>query len=140
MAKVRGSTGLRTSTAREFLIQVQWFLAPSLDRDAVLARIRKLVSDDQATARIVFEQSALAADEYDNEIPTEPFTDVMIETADAAELWAALQSLLSDPNIGPGLRQSSYVVCMADRKSGAGSAKQLLLHHFDPSEPLDELA
>jgi hypothetical protein len=122
-----------------FLIQVQWSLAPSLDRDAVLTRIRQLVSDARATARIVFEQTAFAVDADDNEDPTQPFTDLTIEAADAAEFWAALQAMLSDPDIGSGLRQSTDILCDApERKREAVSAAQPRLHHFDPSEPIDE--
>ena len=140
MAKRRKeSGGWQSPGTRWFVVQVQWSLAPRPNREAVLDRLRAVVAGARSPARVVFSQDAFAADAEDNEDPTRPFTDLLVEAADANELWAGLRALLDDPEVGPGLRASAMICCEAPAAGPGGQApaKQLLLHHFDPSATLD---
>jgi hypothetical protein len=57
-------------------------------------------------------------------------------TGDVGRTWSLLRAkALGDADVGASLARAAIVVCQGD----AGWDDYLLLHHFDPDEPLDRL-
>ena len=62
-----------------------------------------------------------------------PYINVRFRSADVGAVWAAVREQL---RADPPLAQCSMACCEGDR----GWDDYRLLHHFDPSVPLDEVA
>jgi hypothetical protein len=60
------------------------------------------------------------------------YVNVDFEVADLSALW---ESIRKDLRAVPALAAATIVVCEGDQ----GWDDYLLLHHFDPAEPLDSL-
>jgi hypothetical protein len=81
-----------------------------------------------ATTRL---RSLAAASWIDDGEDNGPYINIAFEATDPAGLWAAIRGqLLADPE----LAGATIVVCEGEH----GWHDYLLLHHFDPTEPLDE--
>lgn len=102
---------------RRLNIQLQHTRSPGLDASAVVGQLRSLVAG-----------ASVRRGEDDGS-----YIDIGFEAADPIELWAAIREQL---RTSPALAAAAIVVCQGER----GWDDYLLLHHFDPSEPLDELA
>jgi hypothetical protein len=98
-------------------VQLQPDRSPTLDVSATVARLRALASD-----------SWVSQGEDDGR-----HVNIGFGAADPAELWAAVQEHL---RADAGLAGAAIVVCQGE----CGWDDYLLLHHFDPTEPLDQLS
>src|SRR6266540_1845838 len=66
-----------------------------------------------------------------------PYANVTYTVRDLAGFWAHLQAEMSrNPTMSAAITRGSIVVCEGER----GWDDYLLLHHFDPTQPLDTLA
>jgi hypothetical protein len=96
-------------------IQIQPARTPGLDADAAVARLTTL-------AEAVVTRGEEAG----------PYINVSFRPADVGALWSAVQDQV---RADPALAASSIVCCEGEH----GWDDYRLLHHFDPSEPLDEV-
>jgi hypothetical protein len=118
MYRARVTTSLRGVTQmRQLNIQLQPTRSPGLDVSAAVAQLRGLATG-----------AWVSAGEDDG-----PDIDIGFKADDPAGLWAAIREQF---RMVPALAAAAIVVCQGER----GWDDYLLLHHFDPSEPLDELA
>lgn len=96
-------------------VQIQSARVPGVDVTATIARLRAV---------------AEAVVDYGDD--NGPFVNVRYETADLPAVWAGVKEVL---RTDAALARSGIVCCQGDH----GWDDYLLLHHFDPAEPLDEL-
>jgi hypothetical protein len=99
-------------------IQVQPVRSPALDVTEVVARLKVLASDVCVTR---------------SEEDHEPCINIAFTSAVLSALWPSVRQELQSM---AGLAAAAIVVCEGEH----GWDDYLLLHHFDASEPLDELA
>ena len=97
-------------------VQLQPDRSPTLDVSATVARLGALTS-----------ASRISESEDGGR-----YVNITFEAADPTELWAAVQEHL---RADAGLAGAAIVVCQGER----GWDDYLLLHHFDPIEPLDQM-
>jgi len=65
-----------------------------------------------------------------------PYINTTYSTSDLVSLWVAVRErALEHATLGPALRRSVIITCTGD----SGWDDYRLLHHFDETEPLDEL-
>lgn len=64
-----------------------------------------------------------------------PYVNLTFAASDHVTAWLRLRAILEDRDIGGQLASSTIVVCEGDD----GWNDYLLLHHFDPSEKLDDV-
>jgi hypothetical protein len=102
---------------RRMNIQLQPARSPGLDVAAAVVQLCGLASS-----------SSVSAGEDEG-----PYINVGFEAADPAGLWAAIREQFRADH---ALAGAAIVVCQGDY----GWDDYLLLHHFDPAEPLDKLA
>lgn len=96
-------------------VQIQPARSPGLDADAAVACLQSL-----ATASVTRGEDS------------GPYINVDFLPADVRALWPAVrEKIQSDPE----LAACSIVCCEGEM----GWDDYLLLHHFDPSQPLDDL-
>src|SRR5262245_46470862 len=107
-------------------IHLQPELSPGFDPKSV----HDLVEGLRSNSDLIESFSVTAGDDNG------PYTNVYVRTRDVAALWGLMrEELFSDPVAGPHLKCAAIVVC----EGNAGWDDYLLLHHFDPAEPLDAL-
>jgi hypothetical protein len=106
-------------------IQVQPGRAPGLEEAVARDLLRDVGAGTGVVARVDVTEG------YDNG----RYLNIDYVTDDLPRLWSLLKKVLQDPTTGPLLARSLIVVCQGE----AGWDDYLLLHHFDPSEPLDRL-
>jgi hypothetical protein len=64
------------------------------------------------------------------------YVNLMFETIDIPALWALVRrEIYSDTTIGDAMRLASMAMCHGEQ----GWDDYLLLHHYDPAQPLDRL-
>jgi hypothetical protein len=97
-------------------IQLQPARSPGLDASAAVAWLRALASG----AWIDEGEDAGA------------YVNISFKCAEPTELWAAIRNQI---RADPALAAAAIVVCQGKD----GWDDYLLLHHFDPAEPLDEM-
>lgn len=103
-------------------IQLQPGLAPELDTAAITERLRRLAERLPSVRGI----RASGGDEDG------PYVHIAMDTEDLPGLWSQLRAVWrADSN----LARCSIVVA----EGQAGWDDYLLLHHFEPQEPLDDL-
>jgi hypothetical protein len=102
-------------------VQLQPARLPGLDVAGAVARLTRAGARAGARARVA---EGLDRGRYVN---------VEFETEDAAGVWAVVRAEL---RVVPGLAGAAIVCCEGEH----GWDDFLLLHHFDPAEPLDRLA
>ena len=111
---------------RTLLIQVQPDRAPELDPARVTDLMTRFAGCPAVASHSFTEGTDLAR-----------WMNFQFTTRNLPALWAAVQTaVLSDPEAGAALARSAMVLCHGDD----GWNDYLLLHHFDPAEPLDTLA
>lgn len=107
-------------------IQLQPSRAPTMDVESTVAALRDV---GQATGVVAGVDVTRGDDDG-------PYVNLTFLTAHPAVLWSSLKPvLISGFGRWASLGDSAIVVCQGDE----GWADYLLLHHFDPEEPLDEL-
>ena len=107
-------------------IQLQPELAPGLDTKLVHDLIGALRSNSDLI------QNLSVTNGDDNG----PYINMNVKTHDVVALWGLMRKeLFSHPVAGPDLQRAAIVAC----EGNAGWDDYLLLHHFDPAEPLDSL-
>ena len=97
-------------------IQIHPARSPALDVTESLARLSCLAADARVT-------------KVDDD---GQYANVDYKTVDPSGLWVLVRKEL---RIVPGLAETAIVVCEGQH----GWDDYLLLHHYDPTEPLDEL-
>jgi hypothetical protein len=97
-------------------VQIQPALSPAMDEAGAVTRLRSLA----VGARIT---------EGDDE---GCYVNIGYSATDLANLWRAVHRELESV---AGLAAATIIVCEGEH----GWADYLLLHHYDPSEPLDTL-
>lgn len=108
-------------------IQIQPARAPGLD----LAVVRDLC-DLLASNEPLVKRFTLVEGDDDG-----PYLNLMFETNRLQALWAVLQRhLYQDSAVGELIRRASIAACEGDQ----GWENYLLLHHFDRTLQLDDLA
>lgn len=64
------------------------------------------------------------------------YVNIMFETADVTALWSLVwREIYSDAAVGQPMRLASMAMCHGEQ----GWDDYLLLHHYDPAQPLDRL-
>jgi hypothetical protein len=101
-------------------VQLQPARSPGLDVAGAVARLSR--AGEGLTARVRVTAG----------VDRGPYVNLAFTAADLPGLWAAVRAEL---RVDPALAASAIAVCEGDR----GLDDYLLLHHFDPAEPLDEL-
>ncbi len=110
---------------RNICLQVQLNRA----RDIDMRRIHELCEYAASSERLVSKFAVV-------ENKTGSYINLMFETSEPQKTWNLLQNrLLRDEDMGLVLSQASIVVC--EGKDGWND--YLLLHHFDPSEKLNNI-
>jgi len=111
---------------KALVINLQPQRSPGFDPKSV----RDLVEGLKSNSDLIKSLSVTAGDDNG------PYTNVYVETRDVAALWELMrEELFSHPVAGPHLKRAAIVVC----EGNAGWDDYLLLHHFNPAEPLDTL-
>jgi hypothetical protein len=98
-------------------IQIQPNRSPGLDATQAVAHLHRLGDDVRVTR---------GEDRG-------PYLNIDFATANISALWAAIREQL---RAMPEVARAAIVVCEGQQ----GWDDYLLLHHFDPAEPLDQLA
>jgi hypothetical protein len=99
-------------------------------RDIDMLRVRELCEYAASNNDLVLRFAVLEGEEKGL------FINLTFETTELQKMWFLLQDLLfRDEKIGAALTQSSIVVC--EGKDGWND--YLVLHHFNPSEKLDNI-
>jgi hypothetical protein len=101
-------------------VQLQPALSTDLDVPVAVSRLTGVAERVKALVRV--------SEGFDNS----PYTNVDFMTLDPRELWLRLQVELRTV---PGMTMASIICCQGEH----GWDDYLLLHHFDPSQPLDKL-
>lgn len=97
-------------------IQIQPARSPGLDAEAVVARFQPL-----AESKVIRGEEA------------GPYINVDLRAADLQALWSAVREQIRTDE---ALAASVIVCCEGEQ----GWEDYLLLHHFDPTQPLDNLS
>jgi hypothetical protein len=108
-----------------FCINIQLKRAPGIDLAFIREAVAELGSTDLFT-------------QYDEEegFARGPYISFYFETSSPTEAWPIIRSkFYEDARMGAFLRQSSLVVCQGQN----GWDDYLLLYHYDPKVPLDQL-
>jgi hypothetical protein len=98
-------------------IQIQATRSPSLDVAKAVVRLSQLATGVRVSEGV------------DNG----PYLNVDFKADDLSGLWASVREEL---RAVPGLAGAAIVICQGEH----GWDDYLLLHHFNPSEPLDQLS
>lgn len=101
-------------------VQVQPALSPGLDMAEAVARLTR--AGEHTGARVRVEEG------FDRVA----YVNLDFVAGAVAALWAAVQAEL---RAVPGLAEAAIACCQGEY----GWDDYLLLHHYDPSEPLDQL-
>jgi len=110
---------------KQICVQVQPGLDPRLSLDAVRAAFDAI----SASPLVLWQERSEGKDQG-------PWLNFLIGTNDLACCWALLQrTLYQESTLGGPLTKCSIAVC----EGMHGWDDYLLLHHLDPSEPLDTL-
>jgi hypothetical protein len=105
-----------TNEAKTVAIQVQPALSPDLDCTAAIQKLTSLSKDSW----------------FDDGNDDGPYVNIFLRTDDVSKLWVKIRTLLvMDAN----LAKCAIVTCEGEQ----GWDDYLLLHHFDGSEPLDQI-
>lgn len=111
---------------RTLSIQFQPQRAPGLDPAAVVGLLKLVGSDERLASRVQVTEG----------IDDGPYINATYSTSDLVSLWVAVRErALENDALGPALRRSVIITCTGDN----GWDDYRLLHHFDETEPLDEL-
>lgn len=109
----------------DFCLHIQPNRAPSLD----MADVRRACETIAAAGFVERHKEIVGEDRG-------PYVNHMFATACPPLLWRALrEQLLDDARLGPLLKAASMTMC----EGADGWNDYLLLHHFDPDQPLDRL-
>jgi hypothetical protein len=111
---------------RTLNIQFQPQRAPGLDPAAVVELLKLVGSDERLASRAQVTEG----------IDDGPYINATYSTSDPVSLWAAVRErALGHEALGPALQRSVIITCTGDD----GWDDYRLLHHFEETEPLDEL-
>jgi hypothetical protein len=111
---------------RALSIQFQPERAPDLDPVAVAGLLKLVGGSERLASRVQVTEG----------IDDGPYIDATYTTPDLVSLWAEVRErVLEHAALGPALRRSVIITCTGNR----GWDDYRLLHHFDETEPLDEL-
>jgi hypothetical protein len=112
---------------RSLSIQVQPERSPNFDRDQLTAAFLKIAESSDLVRHHTF----------DNGYDDGAYFNYTFDTENLAQLWRMIQETVFEISLfKKHLRKSAIVVCTGDDEWN----DYLLLHHWDPTEPIDSLS